>query len=162
MNEMRFSIALSSLSAAARWLPVLLVALVLGAAVAAPLHGSTGVAASAACAADSAPVNAAVRAFAPDTGASAQALTLSQAYPNPFNPSTIIQYGISKAGNVTLTLYNLLGREVALLVDGFREPGFHTVYLNTNKDVLGLASGVYFYRLETGTGHMIRKLVLVR
>jgi hypothetical protein len=95
-------------------------------------------------------------------GSTAETFTLSQNYPNPFNPSTKIEYSIQKAGMVSLRLYNVLGSEVATLVNGRQEAGKHAVQFNTNRGTIGLASGVYFYRLETGSLVSVRKLVLMR
>ena len=83
---------------------------------------------------------------------------LSQNYPNPFNPSTQIRYQISESGRVTLTVFDLLGREVRTLVDEQKQPGTYTVTF----DGSGLASGVYFYRLQAGSFTTTRKLVLLR
>jgi hypothetical protein len=84
--------------------------------------------------------------------------TLSQNYPNPFNPSTTISFSLPRRESVTLKVYDLLGREVATLVDGREEAGEHTVKWNAD----GFTSGVYFYRLSAGGGVQTRKLVLVR
>ncbi len=97
-----------------------------------------------------------------EVGSSAEMFSLSQNYPNPFNPSTKIQYRIEKAGMVSLRLYNLLGGEVATLANGRQEAGSYTVQFNTNESTLSLASGIYFYRLETGSLLSIRKLVLIK
>jgi cyanophycinase len=83
---------------------------------------------------------------------------LFQNYPNPFNPSTTIHYQISIHTHVTLTVFDLLGREVAALVDGMEDPGEKTATF----DGSALASGVYFYRLKAGEFVQTRKLVLVR
>jgi hypothetical protein len=69
--------------------------------------------------------------------------TLGQNYPNPFNPSTKINYQLPVQSYVTLKLFDLLGREVATLVDGIEAPGNHSA----NWDASGMASGVYFYTL---------------
>jgi hypothetical protein len=72
--------------------------------------------------------------------------SLSQNYPNPFNPSTTIGFGISGPGSswVKLAVYDMLGREVAVLVNDRREAGYHEVRF----DGSGLSSGVYFYRIQ--------------
>jgi hypothetical protein len=104
----------------------------------------------------SAPVNAV------ENGLSPQEFALLQNYPNPFNPSTRIQYSLEKAGMVSLKVYNVLGLEVATLVNGRQEAGSYTVPFNTNKEILGLSSGVYFYRLEAGNFVSTKKLILMK
>jgi hypothetical protein len=69
---------------------------------------------------------------------------LFQNYPNPFNPSTTIRFGLPKKSHVILSVFNTLGQQVASLVEGEREAGYHEVRL----DGSGLASGVYFYRIR--------------
>jgi hypothetical protein len=83
---------------------------------------------------------------------------LEQNYPNPFNPTTTIQFALPKRSSVTLKLYDILGREVAILVDEELPPGEYKVQF----DAAGLASGVYFYRLETEGFVRTRKLMLLR
>lgn len=85
---------------------------------------------------------------------------LSQNYPNPFNPSTIISWQISKPGNVSLKVYDMLGREIATLVDGFKQPGKY----NSQFSILNsqLTSGVYFYRLQTETFSRTMKMLLIK
>ena len=95
-------------------------------------------------------------------GIAPQEFTLSQNYPNPFNPSTKIEYSLEKAAQVSLKDYNVLGVEVATLVNGRQEAGSYTVPFNTSKGTLGLASGVYFYRLEAGSFVSTKKLILMK
>ncbi len=98
----------------------------------------------------------------PDVGVAAtehpQGFQLQQNYPNPFNPSTDISYTITKAGNVTLKVYNMLGQEVATLVNGYQAANTYKVNFNAS----GLSSGVYFYKLSTGNNEMIKKMVLMK
>jgi len=91
-----------------------------------------------------------------------QEFSLMQNYPNPFNPSTKIQYTIANAGSVSLKVYNVLGREVATLVNGHQEVGSYTVPFGINSGTLGLSSGVYFYRLEAGSFVSTKKLMLIK
>lgn len=83
---------------------------------------------------------------------------LAQNYPNPFNPSTTIRYVLPAASAVTLAVYTTLGQEVATLVRGEKEAGYHEVTF----DAAGLASGVYLCRLSSGTYVDTKKLLLVR
>lgn len=69
---------------------------------------------------------------------------LSQNYPNPFNPVTVIKYNIPVSGNISLKIYDMLGREVRTLLSGYSNAGTYTV----NFDGSGFSSGVYFYKLE--------------
>ena len=91
-----------------------------------------------------------------------EGFTLSQNYPNPFNPSTMIEYTLEKTAQVSLKVYNLLGREVATLVNGRQEAGSYTVAFNANKGTISLSSGVYFYRLEAGSFVSTKKLILMK
>ncbi len=83
---------------------------------------------------------------------------LDQNYPNPFNPSTIIKYRISETGSVKLSIYNTLGEEVAVLVNGLVQAGFYEVTF----DASNLPSGVYFYRLQSGNKVEAKKMILLR
>ena len=83
---------------------------------------------------------------------------LEQNYPNPFNPSTVICYGLPHRSHLILTVYNTLGQQVSILVEGDQEPGYHEVKFNAS----GLASGMYFYRLQSGNFVQTRKLLLLR
>ncbi|HPO56284.1 MAG TPA: T9SS type A sorting domain-containing protein [Ignavibacteriaceae bacterium] len=83
---------------------------------------------------------------------------LGQNFPNPFNPSTVIKYQIPESGYVTLKVFDLLGKEVATLVNGEQELGMHTV----NFDAKDLTSGVYIYQLSSGSKTLNNKMLLVK
>jgi hypothetical protein len=83
---------------------------------------------------------------------------LLQNYPNPFNPKTVVSYQLPAAGDVRLAVYDLLGREVATLVNEWRPAGKYNVAF----DASGLSSGVYLYKLESNGKSATRKLTLVR
>ncbi len=83
---------------------------------------------------------------------------LGQNYPNPFNPSTQIEYSVPKTGHVSLKVFNALGQEVATLFDGEQNPGKYVATF----DAKGLTSGVYFYRLQSGTASLTQKLILMK
>lgn len=85
-------------------------------------------------------------------------LELEQNYPNPFNPNTTISYQLPGQSHVTLKIYDVLGREVATLVNGVEDPGYKSVQW----EATGVASGVYFYRLEAGNFASVKKLTLLR
>lgn len=87
-----------------------------------------------------------------------QMFRLNQNYPNPFNPVTTISFELPTQVSVTLSVYNLLGRKVATLVDKELGAGRYTVAFEAS----GLASGVYFYRLEAGQFVNARKLTLLK
>jgi hypothetical protein len=84
--------------------------------------------------------------------------SLDQNYPNPFNPATVIGYQLPMAGHVHLALYDLLGREVAVLVNDEKAAGAYRVTFNA----VGLASGMYVYRMKVGDYVQAKKLLLVR
>jgi hypothetical protein len=83
---------------------------------------------------------------------------LMQNYPNPFNSSTTIEYLLPKQCHVTLRVYDILGREVATLVNQIETPGYKYV----NFDAGRFASGIYYYRLETGSYTGTKKMVLLK
>lgn len=88
----------------------------------------------------------------------AATFALAQNYPNPFNPSTTIEFSLPKNERVKLAVYDLLGREVASLVDGRLDAGQHSFVF----DGSNLTSGIYFYRLQAGAQVQTRKLMLVK
>ena len=83
---------------------------------------------------------------------------LFQNYPNPFNPSTTINFAIPTTGLVTLKIYDVVGKEVATLVNEVRNAGNHSIKYNAS----GLSSGVYFYRLQTGDFVDTKKMFLLK
>lgn len=83
---------------------------------------------------------------------------LSQNYPNPFNPVTTIHYALPKAGTVMLKVYDITGKEVATLVDGYHDIGRYTVPF----DGSGLASGLYIYKITSESFTQIKKMMLVK
>jgi hypothetical protein len=85
-------------------------------------------------------------------------LTLLQNYPNPFNPGTTIKYVLPKSSDIRLGVYDILGREVSLLVNERRDAGVHEVKFNASN----LSGGVYVYRLQAGDFVQSRKLLLLR
>ena len=84
--------------------------------------------------------------------------SLGQNFPNPFNPTTVISFQLSAVSEIKLTVYDVLGREVAVLVNERKPAGIHEVKF----DAAGLSSGVYLYRLEAGNFVQARKLILLR
>jgi len=95
---------------------------------------------------------------------------LTQNYPNPFNPSTRIKFtipsvtpsGVEGPMPVTLKVYDILGNEVATLVDEEKEPGIYEVEFSTNSGALNLASGIYIYRIESAGFIDTKKMVLLK
>jgi hypothetical protein len=87
-----------------------------------------------------------------------EAFVLQQNYPNPFNPATQIRYALPQSGLVRLVVYNVLGQEVARLVDGHQDAGFHLVRWNAD----GMASGIYYYKLSAAGFSDVRKMLLVK
>ncbi|MBS1516889.1 MAG: T9SS type A sorting domain-containing protein [Bacteroidetes bacterium] len=84
--------------------------------------------------------------------------SLNQNYPNPFNPSTKISFSIPVSGEVSLKIFDISGKEVAELINGELNAGFHTVSFNAN----GLTSGIYFYRLTSGNFTKVMKMSLIK
>lgn len=83
---------------------------------------------------------------------------LSQNYPNPFNPVTTIHYALPQSSQVRITIYNILGARVATLVDRQQAAGRYSVRF----DGLNLGSGTYFYRIDAGSFHQTRKMLLLK
>jgi hypothetical protein len=91
------------------------------------------------------------------------AFSLSNAYPNPFNPTTNIQFNVAKSENVKLIVFNILGQKIATLVNGVMKAGSYTATWN-GKDAFGnsVASGIYFYRLESQSFNSTKKMILMK
>jgi len=88
---------------------------------------------------------------------------LSQNFPNPFNPTTYIQFNLPVDGHVSLTVHNILGQTVATLVDEFQTQGFKQVIWNGTSDAgETLPSGMYFYRMKAGTFTQVKKMLMIR
>ena len=83
---------------------------------------------------------------------------LSQNFPNPFNPSTTIRYGLPQRSHVILTVFNSLGQQVALLVNETQDAGYNEVHF----DGSAMASGVYFYRVQAGIFAQTKRLLLLK
>jgi hypothetical protein len=83
---------------------------------------------------------------------------LLQNYPNPFNPSTTIRFRLAASGTVKVVVFDLLGKEIATLVDGQRSAGEHTVQFNAAQH----ASGLYFYLLQSGSYSEMKKMILIK
>ena len=83
---------------------------------------------------------------------------LSQAYPNPFNPTTTLSFAIPVDSEVSLSVYNLQGREVSTLIDGNMDAGYHSIVWDANS----YASGVYFVKMVAGEFVNTQKLMLIK
>jgi hypothetical protein len=83
---------------------------------------------------------------------------LSQNYPNPFNPNTNIKFALPKSSNTYMKIYDLTGREVTTMFNGFMEAG----YYNVNFDAASLSSGIYIYELVSGDYKEVRKMTLLK
>jgi hypothetical protein len=83
---------------------------------------------------------------------------LEQNYPNPFNPSTVINFNLPQAAQVKLSVYNILGQEVAVLVDEFVNAGSYSKSFNAKN----LTSGLYIYTLEAGSTKISKKMTLLK
>jgi dienelactone hydrolase len=92
------------------------------------------------------------------TASQVETLELMQNYPNPFNPTTVIRYQLPVAADVLIAVYDVLGREVSVLVNERKDAGVHEI----NFDARGIASGVYFYRIQAGRYLQAKKLVVLK
>ncbi len=85
-------------------------------------------------------------------------VALFKNYPDPFNPSTVIRYQLPEGNRVTLKIYNVLGQEVATLVNGTQDAGYKSVQFNAD----ALPNGVYFYRLQVGAFYDVKKMIVAK
>jgi hypothetical protein len=83
---------------------------------------------------------------------------LNQNYPNPFNPSTVLSYNLKTDAEVKLTVFNLVGQSVQVLVDGFQSTGYYEV----NFDATNLPAGIYLYKLQVGEYSSVKRMTLVK
>jgi hypothetical protein len=91
------------------------------------------------------------------------AYALYQNYPNPFNPSTTIRFAQPREGRVTLTVYNIMGQKTAVLYDGYLNKGYHeVVWDGTDFSGKPVASGIYFYRLESDAVNITKRMMLLK
>jgi hypothetical protein len=94
--------------------------------------------------------------------------SLSNNFPNPFNPSTTIKYSIPQGINVTLKVYDILGNEVATLIDEYKPAGKYEVEFSakggsaSGGNAYNLTSGIYFYRLNAGSFTATRSMILLK
>ncbi|KAB2909276.1 MAG: T9SS type A sorting domain-containing protein [Ignavibacteriales bacterium] len=91
-------------------------------------------------------------------GDNPKSFVLDQNYPNPFNPETNIRYQLPVSGQVRLSVFNLLGVEVAVLVDDYQSAGTYNVHFNASS----FQSGVYLYKLKVGNTTITRKMTLLK
>jgi fibronectin type 3 domain-containing protein len=83
---------------------------------------------------------------------------LDQNYPNPFNPSTVIRFGVPREANITIAVYDIMGRQVAVISDGRMQPGVHAIVW----DCSSCPSGMYIVRFQTDDRTMMRKMLLMK
>ncbi len=84
--------------------------------------------------------------------------TLNQNYPNPFNPTTVLSYTLKTDGRVKLTVFNLVGQSVQVIVDEYQTAGYHEYSF----DASDLPSGIYLYKLQVGDYSSVKRMTLVK
>jgi hypothetical protein len=89
-------------------------------------------------------------------------ITLHQNYPNPFNPTTKIKWQSLVGSHQTLKVYDILGNEIATLVDEFKSAGSYEVEFNPESSIKHPASGIYFYQLRAGAFIETKKMILIK
>lgn len=87
---------------------------------------------------------------------------IEQNYPNPFNPSTTIKYSLNKSFYVKIAVYNLLGREIKKLLEGYQNSGAHSLVWDADDRNNPVSSGVYFCRIEADKKIFLKKMILIR
>ena len=98
-----------------------------------------------------------------DAGVAPYEFGLSKNFPNPFNPTTTINYEIAKAGDVSIVIYDMVGREVKTLVSDFANPGsYHVVWNAQNNQGLEVSAGMYVYKMISGDFVKVNKMLLVK
>lgn len=95
---------------------------------------------------------------ADNNGQIPKSFDLYQNYPNPFNPTTKIEFDLANAQNVSLKIYDILGKEVVVLINDYMRAGNYSIEF----DASNLTSGIYFYELKAGTFHQMRKMILLK
>ena len=90
-------------------------------------------------------------------------MELGNNYPNPFNPSTTIEYAVPQSGNVTIDIYNLVGQRIKTLVDdAFSAGRYKTVWDGKDNAGVNVSSGIYFYSISSGNVSIVKKMVLIK
>ena len=98
-----------------------------------------------------------------ETPAMPKELKVNQSYPNPFNPSATIEFTLPSDGNVSIIIYDAIGRKVATLLSEYRTAGYHSVtWLGKDEGGTAVASGVYFCRVQFGPKATVQKMILLR
>ncbi len=98
-----------------------------------------------------------------DPGYIPEEFSLAQNYPNPFNPVTTIAYGLPEASDVTITIYNIMGQQVATLVKSQQEPGYYFIRWNSRNDYgVPVSAGIYLYQIRANNFVKTKKLVLLK
>jgi flagellar hook assembly protein FlgD len=88
---------------------------------------------------------------------------LYDAYPNPFNPTTILRYDLPQNSMVTITIYDMLGRAINTIVNEVQEAGHQSIIWDgTNSSDNRVSSGVYIYQMEAGNFHSIKQMILLK
>tara|TARA_Y100001980_G_C14262214_1_gene103277 strand:- start:84 stop:572 length:489 start_codon:yes stop_codon:yes gene_type:complete len=92
-----------------------------------------------------------------------ETFALHQNYPNPFNPNTMIRFDLPEAGNVSLVIYDMMGREVTTLVSSRIEAGYHFVQWDGSNSIgFSVAAGVYIYTIQAGKHRAINKMIYLK